>query len=103
MTAMHHTDKGARRYFRASDQQRNRNWQSICSELEHLSDGGADVLATNPAAKSRGEKNTAAICGASAGKGISKSNVKHFFRLFVMMSTERRRSIGARVFRQIGS
>lgn len=53
---MHHIDKGARHYLRVNEQWRNYNWQSICSEVGHLSDEGADVLVVNPAAKSRGKE-----------------------------------------------
>lgn len=77
MRAMHHIDKGVRHYFRVNDQWRNYNWQSICSEVEHLSDEGADVLALNPAVKSRGKEKTTDICRASDGKDISKSNMEH--------------------------
>lgn len=78
---MHHIDKGARHYLRVNDQWRNYNWQTICSEVGHLSDEGADVLVLNPAAKSRGKENTTDICGASHGKGISNSSLEHILKL----------------------
>lgn len=62
---MHHIDKGARHYLRVNEQWRNYNWQSICSEVGHLSDEGADVLVLNPAAKSRAVLKTAPNQGLS--------------------------------------
>lgn len=82
---MHHIDKRARHYFRVNDQWRNYNWQSICWEVGHLSDEGADVLVLNPAAKSRGKENTTDICGASYGKGISKSSLEHILKLLTLL------------------
>lgn len=81
---MHHIDKGTRHYFWVSDQWRNYKWQSICSKMEHLSDEGADVLAMNPAAKSR-RKKASAICWAPAAYSISKSNLKHFSQLLTLL------------------
>lgn len=82
---MHHIDKGARHYLRVNEQWRNYNWQSICSEVGHLSDEGADVLVLNPAAKSRGKEKMTDICGASYIKGISNSSLGHILKLLTLL------------------
>lgn len=82
---MHHIDKGARHYLRVNEQWRNYNWQSICSEVGHLSDEGADVLVLNPAAKSRGKEKMKDICGASYVKGISNYSLGHILKLLTLL------------------